>query len=203
VEAPALESVLWELSSQKGEVADFIDAGGALVFIPVVNPDGYARQDRYNAEGLDLNRHWNESEQSKETRAWKKGLDGLSEGAPSFRYVYSIDYHCCRSVALIPETVERDLSHQPRVEKLRAFFKKVFRIPVGNTENLLGYASQGTLKDYLWEKFGTLSVTYEGTAYHEPKQWNLHKRLWKKLMAESLDAFKQKDQAKVPALVRN
>src|SRR5690606_4664290 len=52
------EELIARARSGSGSVASFLSAGGVLVFVPIVNPDGYESRSRYNAKGVDLNRDW-------------------------------------------------------------------------------------------------------------------------------------------------
>jgi predicted deacylase len=37
---------------------DFLEGGGLVYLVPIVNPDGYERRQRENRQGYDLNRDW-------------------------------------------------------------------------------------------------------------------------------------------------
>ena len=78
-----LPRALLAKSRQRGNISRFLEEGGAFVFIPILNPDGFESRNRENAHGVDLNRDWDVRAASYqgfkeiETRALADELDSV------------------------------------------------------------------------------------------------------------------------------
>jgi hypothetical protein len=182
-----LPTRLLEQSRQHGPVGDFLKSGGAFVFVPIVNPDGYDTHRRENANGIDLNRDWDlevakfKGFKEKETRLLAETLERLRKDE-KLNYSITVDYHCCTGALLYPWS--NNQAPPLTKQQIRQFQDlgrlATSRLPVtlGTTDHLLGYAPLGTTKDYYFSRYGSYAFTYEGQAGQEPSRLEQHVGWW-------------------------
>jgi hypothetical protein len=169
-------------------VARFFAAGGVLLIVPVVNPDGYAAGTRENARGADLNRdfdvlplgetHFHESE----SLALARWLDA-ELAAERLQLLVTVDYHCCDGALLYPWShADQALpaADQARFEKIAALMRRDVDAGynAGNTAQILGYTARGTSKDYYYARYHALAFTFEGAYKEEPAKFARHAAWW-------------------------
>ncbi len=174
------------------EVSQFLDAGGAFVFVPIVNPDGFTNRTRTNANKVDLNRDW-DLKQAKfkgfkqvESRSLAKQLALLHSGPEGLNYEITVDYHCCGGALLTPwayKKGELPAADQIRYSAVTDLASDLLDISVGNTSSVLGYFPKGTSKDYYYSTYGARAFTYEGRANKENKLFNEHLSWWESMVS--------------------
>jgi hypothetical protein len=64
-----------------------------LMIFPCLNPSGYERHRRGNADGIDLNRQYKNPKAPIEVRAVRRALDGLSDERAGRRFDLSVEFH--------------------------------------------------------------------------------------------------------------
>jgi Zinc carboxypeptidase len=178
-----------------GPVAQFIKDGGVLVFIPILNPDGYDAHQRENAEGVDLNRDWTVKRadvkgfREPETRLLAERLEKLRQ-EDNLQFKVTVDYHCCAGAFLYPWSFR---NAPPIASRDSAEFHKIgemvtrhLGIETGRTGEILGYYPSGTTKDYYFDRYHAMAFTYEGRYLKEPRTLPQHVAWWEE-MIESLE----------------
>jgi hypothetical protein len=167
----------------------FLNQGGVYVFIPVLNPDGYAAKKRTNSAGADLNRDWDivpagfEGFKQVETKALSEKLAYLKQDM-SLRYEITVDYHCCIGALLHPWSYKNEklpAGDKARHEEVEQLAAKALGIQVGTTNEVLGYAPLGTTKDFYYSTYGTRAFTYEGRRNTEKNYFAQHVDWWDSL----------------------
>jgi len=175
---------------QPGIVQRFVDAGGVLIFVPVANPDGYETRLRGNSRGRDLNRDWPLPShklagfQEDETTALGRALDALGGSPFNFDIKIAVDYHCCVGAVLYPWSNGRPLpaNDMTRHQVVAQKAKEILKIEIGTTGDVLGYSPLGTAKDYFYERFGAISLTYEGREKSEKDYLVQHIAWWESMI---------------------
>jgi len=175
-----------------GVFARFLDEGGAFVFVPILNPDGFVAGTRENSHYEDLNRDWTVRPaeyvgfREPETKQLADALERLKDEA-SLSYKVSVDYHCCAGALLYPWSFKNPPALPAEVleqfKTLGALAMSHLGVDIGRTGDLLGYAPTGTTKDYYYDHYGTLSLTYEGKYRVEPSQLEKHVAWWSDMVS--------------------
>ena len=175
-----------KLSKTAGPVANFLTAGGAYIFVPILNPDGYETRSRYNANGADLNRDWDVEPANHsgfeeiETRSLADYLRKLTVTAQLDLRI-TVDYHCCIGALLHPWSYKSsalpkaDLAQHQTIGRSA---EKLLKVEHGTTPQILGYSPLGTTKDYYYAEYGALAFTYEGRYDQENKHFDKHVNWW-------------------------
>lgn len=173
--------------SRDGVIGDFLNDGGAFVFVPILNPDGYDARQRENAHGVDLNRDWDvppagyQGFKEAETKLLSQKLELLAGNEERLDYLVTVDYHCCIGAVLHPwsyknaSVPEPDATHHAQIG---AIATKNLQIEVGTTGDILGYNPLGTTKDYYYVKYGAKAFTYEGRYKTESQYFPQHVAWW-------------------------
>lgn len=182
-----LPEELLKKSKREGAVASYLAHGGAFVFVPILNPDGFDSRIRENAHGVDLNRDWDvppagfKGFKEVETRALADKLEALSGRGTGLKYRVTVDYHCCIGAVLYPWSYKKEnltdtdtASHQA----LGDIANKTLKIDVGTTGDVLGYNPVGTTKDYYYVRYGANAFTYEGRYRKENEYLPQHVAWW-------------------------
>lgn len=177
-----------KMSKQRsGTLIDFLNRGGAIVSIPILNPDGYENGTRENAHGVDLNRDWEvkaahfKGFNEVETRDLARQLDVLTHPPYNFRFKATVDYHCCIGAILYPWSYtdspipEEDKSSHIQLSQMA---NSHLDIEAGTTSQILGYHALGTTKDYYYEHYKALSFTFEGRFGKENLNLDKHVAWW-------------------------
>ncbi len=184
------EEILRE-SKHSGAFSQFLDEGGAFIFIPILNPDGFVAGTRENSHSEDLNRDWTvrpanfEGFHESETKLLASTLDRLRI-EESLNYRVSVDYHCCAGALLYPWSFKDAPSISTEVlDQFRALgdmAAKNLGVDFGRTGDVLGYSPKGTTKDYYYDHYGTLALTYEGKYNVEPGRLKNHLAWWEAMV---------------------
>lgn len=162
----------------KGFLGRFLDQGGELIFIPKVNPDAIKLSARNNVFGSDLNRDFLLNKlQSQESYFLSKWLDKELKKTNT-KLVIAIDYHCCGGALLYPEVQSKKEQrfYQTHFKEISSVMNKSLNqdFTRSSSKNFFGERKIGTLKNYLFEKYGTLSFTFEA---HDLKPLSVNKHL--------------------------
>lgn len=168
-------------------VSNYILNNGAILIVPIINPDGYEARQRRNKNGQDLNRDFpNRLIQLKglsqpETSQYVLWVNQFVQNSKAQLDIV-VDYHCCDGSLLYPYgyTSKRinktDLDRHIFVAELMQTHFPSYRH--GITGELLGYFPRGTTKDYWFMDFGALSFTFEGQYRKEHKKLKQHEAWW-------------------------
>lgn len=178
-------------AGKRGAVGQFLDNGGAFVFIPILNPDGYESRSRENAHGVDLNRDWDvppanfKGFKEKETRLLAEELEVL-RAQHNLKYEITVDYHCCIGALLHPWSFKEDWTISKdqisRFQEVGAMVTRHLKVNVGTTGQILGYHPSGTTKDYYFQRYQALSFTYEGKHREEANYFPQHIAWWEEMI---------------------
>ncbi|RYZ86932.1 MAG: hypothetical protein EOP04_12835 [Proteobacteria bacterium] len=174
---------LVESAESDSDLRDFFEAGHRIYFFPVLNPDGYTKRYRVNANGVDLNRDFNLVNKNYfafeegETRSLVQWINTELKNHPA-ELALTLDYHCCIGALLHPKATRQLASDTAasRTHRVGTIFKSSFgkSYRFGTTPEVLGYDSLGTSKDYFTETFGALGFTFEGKKIIEKNQFDEH-----------------------------
>lgn len=170
------------------EITRFLDEGGAIYLVPILNPDGYAHRKRENMHGQDLNRDFTVQLKSHngfiepETKSLSTYL-ATELQTTSRRLAVSLDYHCCIGAILRPWsfiTNDPPASDLAKFDVIGKILNQTFgtTYKYGTTPKILGYEAVGTSKDYYYESYGTVSLTFEGIYNKENKRFPEHTKMW-------------------------
>lgn len=184
------------LASPKKSMQKYLANGGAVLFVPIVNPDGYDRRRRGNSRWVDVNRDWPNPADNKprlkqpESSELAKWIDDyvLNNG---LKVDIAVDYHCCvNGTLLLPWGYKKgehmSTMNAARSKKMENFFINSFKSygNIGTPPDIL-YSAVGTTLDYWHEKYDAISFTYEGRRNSEQKYLPNHV-MWWNLMFENL-----------------
>ncbi len=166
----------------------YLDAGGVIFIVPIVNPDGYDRDRRTNNNGADLNRDFallparEPNFEQPETAQLAEALD-QEIVADDLKLEVTVDYHCCDGSLLFPWAYSRtnlpegDLTrHRDAALLMQEHIDS--RYEYGSTGQVLGYYPRGTSKDYYYAKYGSRAYTFEGSYRTEDKLFDRHQIWW-------------------------
>jgi len=170
------------------QLNQFFAAGGVLLIVPIVNPDGFVAGTRLNAHGVDLNRDFdlvptNEGHFAEpETRDLADWLAAeIADNHLQLRL--TVDYHCCDGSLLFPWSYSdaglpaADLEAHEQVGRLmQSDIDSSYNF--GSTGKVLGYLARGTSKDYYFARYHALAFTFEGLAREELAKFPSHTRWW-------------------------
>ncbi len=164
-----------------------------IYIVPIFNPDGYTKSRRENSKRKDLNRDFPLPSQNKErltqneTKYWVKFLEKEVEKY-NLDVKLSVDYHCCYGALLFPWSYTLDITLDPedlsKHNQLGELMKDEIdnRYVYGSTGQILWYTAAGTSKDYYYDKFNALSVTFEGEYKKEHLKYEKHQKWWMRIL---------------------
>jgi len=188
--ADRLPESLLKASDLYGSINQYVMKGGVVMFVPIVNPDGYEARKRHNAKGADLNRDWDvppaghKGFKQVETRLLANHIESIVTKR-NLRLKVAVEYHCCIGALLYPWSYTRkpiptpDLTKHKQIGKLADPF---LNIAVGTTPQILGYTPLGTAKDYYYAKYKALAFTYEGRRKNEKAYLKEHVQWWEEIL---------------------
>lgn len=171
----------------------YLDAGGVIYLVPILNPDGYENRTRGNSRGVDLNRDFDlvpagEPKFSEpETKLLADWLDREITAAGVVLKL-TVDYHCCNGSLLFPWSYTND---QLPADKLAGHVEiaQLMQQDIdpsyvyGSTGPVLGYLARGTSKDYYFAKYDALAFTYEGDYGNENRKFPKHTLWWDHILS--------------------
>ncbi|MCR9205040.1 MAG: DUF2817 domain-containing protein [Halobacteriovoraceae bacterium] len=183
------------LDSPSEVLENYIASGGALLVVPIVNPDGYDRRRRGNSRRVDLNRDWPNTKspqpsqfEEPETLALSQLVERYLNSHPFTQLNFALDYHCCVDGMLLkPWGYQKGVyMTQQETTRFKNFIDpmiKYFPSPgkVGTPPDLL-YSADGTTLDYWYDKYGAVSLTYEGTRRREKDYLQFHVLWWEDIL---------------------
>jgi len=169
----------------------FLNEGGVLYILPILNPDGFTAGTRQNAHQTDLNRDFpillkaHPGFYEPESRMLVDYLiKDLAEH--NLKLALTWDYHCCGAALIHPWSFDADpiakpdlKAHQEIGKIMQSLFSTIYR--VGASVEILKKPRTGTSKDYFYETFHSLSFTFEGKKNIENSNFPKHTRLWEKI----------------------
>ncbi len=176
-------------------IAKFLNEGGVIYVVPILNPDGYDKRVRENNNSKDLNRDFSiqwvshRGYTQPETSALVTYFD-QAFARERRRMVLGLDYHCCIGALLYPWSFSR-APEIPAADKAR--HEAVGRImqqhlgtdyEFGTTPDILGYDAVGTSKDAYYERYKALAFTFEGQYQTEKLKFAQHTRMWEQIFTE-------------------
>ncbi len=180
-----------EVGLTKPSIQTYLNQGGAIYLVPILNPDGYAARQRENARNQDLNRDF--PIQIKKKAGFKqpetRQLVSMIENEltkENRKLIVAMDYHCCTGAILYPWSFKPtnipDVN-QARFDVIGRIFKGIFGkgYKFGKTPTVLGYSAVGTSKDFYYETFNALGFTFEGKRDVEDKNFNKHTLMWEQI----------------------
>ncbi len=179
------------MKSENQALKKFLELGGSVFFVPILNPDGYDARRRANANGYDLNRDWpnpytgNKPSTQPENIALSNWIEKYVEKTKA-NVSLVVDYHCCvRGALLLPWAYKKgeymaDADAQ-RSKEFQKIFKESFKKPgsVGTPPDIL-YSAVGTTLDYWYDKYTAISFTYEGRYRTEKDLLDSHVKWWER-----------------------
>lgn len=180
------------LNSKKKSFENYLEKGGAVLFVPIVNPDGYEKRRRGNNKWADLNRDWPnpannhrdfKQPESKNLAVW---IDDYINNN-KLKVDIAVDYHCCvDGTLLLPWGFKKgehmgtmDAGRSKKIENMfRSSFNEVGGI--GTPPDIL-YSAVGTTLDYWYDKYNAISFTYEGRSREEKQLLPNHVNWWNQI----------------------
>lgn len=185
-------------ATEGGSLRPFVERGGVVIFVPVLNPDGYVNRRRGNANGVDLNRDWDVTPaghkglKEKETQLLAQAFERLRREM-GLRFRVTVDYHCCAGALLVPWSYTRDVLPEAAAAEHRAIAELAGRylsLEIGSTGNVLGYSPLGTTKDYFFSRYGATAFTYEGRPRTEAAFLDRHVAWWEAMLRREMPSRK-------------
>jgi hypothetical protein len=183
------------LDSPSEVLLNYIASGGALLVVPIVNPDGYDRRRRGNSKRVDLNRDWPNTKspqpsqfEQPETLALSQLVERYLNSHPFTQLNFALDYHCCVDGMLLKPwgyqkgvymTQQESTRFKNFIDPMIKYFPKPGK--VGTPPDLL-YSADGTTLDYWYDKYGAVSLTYEGTRRRERDFLQFHVLWWEDIL---------------------
>ncbi len=169
----------------------FIENGGVVYFVPIMNPDGYSAGQRGNAVGADLNRDFkiqaagNQGFRQPETLAVTNFV-ALEAQSLQLTVEATMEYHCCIGGLIHPwawtsEGLTGDAL--TRHQEFGELVKDIFNYPYGTVSDILGYSAVGGSDDYYLETYGRRAFSFEGQRSVESRRLADHIRLWDRFFA--------------------
>ncbi len=178
------------------DIKRYLNDGNAIYIAPILNPDGYATRMRANLKNVDLNRDFNLRRKNyfafkqNETKALTEWLADEIQ-VTGRKLAITMDYHCCIGAVLRPWSFKTSKPPVPDLAKfdtvgriLREVFGKQYKY--GTTPKILGYEAVGTSKDFYYETYGAVALTFEGKYKKENQRFKEHTRMWHKMISAIL-----------------
>lgn len=170
----------------------FFKDGGVFLIVPRVNPDGVKKGSRYSSLGSDLNRDFNRIEDKpffSQQETFYLDQFVRNELSQKNQLVLAVDYHCCAKSLLYPP------NFSGKTDKfLEGLYSKMFsslkehlgpHYVMKSTKEVFGQTFEGTMKDYWFKEFGTISFTFEGyNPKHDPLQSKKHLEWWDSMLSD-------------------
>lgn len=185
-----------EEAKKQGSVSKFLNSGGIIYLVPILNPDGYENRARTNDAGVDLNRDFTvlmaqtEGLKQPETSSLAKFLENDLK-VEAKKLELAMDYHCCIGALLYPWSFKGPIISPEDNEKHRIIGEIMQTslgkdVKYGTTPMILGYSARGTSKDFYYERFGARGFTFEGRRNIEDRYFEDHTKMWEKIISELL-----------------
>lgn len=178
-----------------GSFKKFLDKGGIVYFIPIINPDGFSSGRRENSKGADLNRDFSNPKanftafKQVETKSVAEFI-AAEQKKHNFTLEASMEYHCCIGGLIHPNAYTRtplptaDLSRHQEIGTIvkRLFKKNGQPYAVGTVHTMLQYPETlGGSDDYYFHTYGRRAFSFEGNFSVERQNLNLHVQMWNEI----------------------
>ena len=147
----------------------YLIKGLKLIFIPIINPDGYERNSRFNARGVDLNRNF-PAKNWRKLRKARSGTKPLSE--PESKAVYELIKTYPPFLVVTLHSARRSVNWDGPCQDLAE------RMAVWNgyrTEETVGYPTPGSLGSWLGKDLNIPVITLELRHASEEELWKENK----------------------------
>lgn len=175
------------------EIQKYFDEGGAVYIAPILNPDGYAKRIRTNLNKKDLNRDFTVRRKNHfafkeiETKALSEWLADEIQ-VSGRKLAVTMDYHCCIGAVLRPwsfKTSNPPSTDMVKFDTVGRILHEVFgnKYKYGTTPDILGYEAVGTSKDFYYETYGAIALTFEGKYKKEHQRFKEHTEMWQKMIS--------------------
>ena len=153
-----------------------------IIFIPVLNVDGYARGTRVNAHQVDLNRNLPTDNWTSEARAprYNPGLSPLSE--PENKYLVKLFDKYKPGFILSFHTWKPMLNYNGDCAEIANFLHQFNSYEVSPE---IGYPTPGSLGDFVWTKYKAPVLTFECP------ELKIHKETLKEIWDENEEGLKK------------
>jgi len=155
-----------------GSFQEFFGRGGAVVFIPVYNVDGYKSNVRRNGNNFDLNRDYPKHDKGRTGRTQPETI-GITNWVDEFvtktgsKLAMTMEYHCCqeRSTLLYPWSYSYNTISYPSpfIHVFTLLQKEVHNSDYFAIWQVAGRTVDGSSIDYWFEKYGALAFGFEGS----------------------------------------
>jgi len=177
----------------------FLKNSGVIYLIPQLNPDAVLKKSRRSILGADLNRDFkNDRLQAQETFTFATWLDSELQTTNAKLYL-SVDYHCCGGALLSPKLSTQKNFYKKQYNKVSSLIKRHVSTNLihSKSHDFWGKTVTGTLKDYLHNKYGSLSFTFEAKIMGTSKNTVSSHSKWWASVANHLNnsSFKKQIQA--------
>jgi predicted deacylase len=177
----------------------FLKNNGVIYLIPKLNPDAVLKKSRRSILGADLNRDFmHDRLQAQETFTFATWLDSELQSTNAKLYL-SVDYHCCGGALLSPKLSSQKSFYKTQYNKISALIKKHVstKLVHSKSHDFWGKSVTGTLKDFLHNKYGSLSFTYEAKIMGSTENTVSNHSKWWASVANHLNnsSFKRQIQA--------
>ena len=185
-----------EEGMKNAEIQKYFDEGNVIYVAPILNPDGYAIKTRTNLKKADLNRDFTVRRKNyfafkqNETKALTEWLNDEIQ-VTGRKLAVTMDYHCCIGAVLRPWSFKTSKPPEPDMVKfdtvgriLREVFGKNYKY--GTTPAILKYEAVGTSKDFYYETYGAIALTFEGKYKKEHQRFKEHTEMWQKMISAIL-----------------
>ena len=160
-----LEEKFWNNLRSNHPLKAFLKTAGSIFITPQVNPDGITRKSRTTYDGTDLNRDFIDSKLSQLESFYLVEFIKDEIANLKVKYRISVDLHCCGGKLLQAQSSQISKSI-PFITVLRN--TESFKVPIQYTHEHFQESFQGTLKDYLNQKFNFHSFTFENFEMENP-----------------------------------
>ena len=177
----------------------FLKNNGVIYLIPQLNPDAVLKKSRRSILGADLNRDFKHDRlQAQETFTFATWLDSELQTTNAKLYL-SVDYHCCGGALLSPKLSTQKNFYKKQYNKVSSLIKRHVSTNLihSKSHDFWGKTVTGTLKDYLHNKYGSLSFTFEAKIMGTSKNTVSSHSKWWASVANHLNnsSFKKQIQA--------
>lgn len=165
-----------DLANYLADNPQVIPADRRIIIIPAANPDGFLRNSRANARGIDLNRNFAASDWQRYVRKGRQLMHGgrtafsekESAALRSFMELDGVD-------KLVTLHAQANIVNPERTEQSKTLAKDyAYLSGYPYLESWTAYPTTGTLTLWAEERFGAASITVELPTYKHP-DWNRNK----------------------------
>ncbi len=160
-----LSENFWNTLNANHPLKKFLNSAGVIFIVPQVNPDGILKHNRFNHDGVDLNRDFSDQKLN-QIESYSLIEFIKDEILPfNFKHKISVDLHCCGGKLL--QAQDSAISQKtPYITVLKN--TESYKVPIQYTHELFNENFKGTLKDYLSSKYSFIAFTFENFEMDNP-----------------------------------